>query len=141
MADEGRESIDVNASVERIFEVVCDVESYPDWMSAFKLAELIEQDEEGRPRRAAFEVDARIKTVTYTLEYEYTADSISWRSVDGNVKQIIGSYKLEPAGDKTKVTYAYSIDAGFPVPGFMRRQGVKMMVSSALNDLKKRAES
>jgi hypothetical protein len=60
--------------------------------------------------------------------------------VDGDVKQIKGSYELEPQGESTKVTYTYEIDAGFPIPGFLRKQGVKMMVSGALNDLRKRAE-
>lgn len=141
MADQGSKSIEIEASVERILEVVTDVEAYPEWMSAFRRAELLERDNEGRPARASFEVDATIKTVHYVLEYDYPEDGISWRSIDGNVKEIAGSYSLERLGDRTRVTYRYSIDPGFPVPGFLRRQGIKMMVSSALGDLKKRAES
>lgn len=141
MADTGSATIDVAATPDRIMEVVTDIESYPDWMSAFKEASVIETDDEGRPKRAKFEVDARIKVVNYTLEYTYTDNSIAWKSVEGNVKQIEGSYSFEANGDETKVTYEYAIDPGFAVPGFLRKQGVKMMVSGALNDLKKRAES
>lgn len=141
MADSGRESIVINRDAERILQVVADIESYPDWMPAFKTAEVLERDDQGRPKRAEFEVDARIKVVNYVLEYEYPDKGVSWRKVDGNVKEIKGSYTLDEREGKTTVTYEYEIDAGFPVPGFLRKQGVKMMVSSALNDLKKRAES
>lgn len=141
MSDKGKESIDISAPPEKILEVVTDIDSYPEWMSAFKLAQVLERDAEGRPTRAEFEVDARIKQIHYVLEYSYPSNGISWNSVDGDVKEIAGSYTLEPSGDTTHVTYEYSIDPGFPIPGFLRKQGVKMMVDSALKDLKRRAES
>ncbi|HLF70192.1 MAG TPA: SRPBCC family protein [Actinomycetota bacterium] len=141
MADEGQESIHIEATPEKVLDVVADVEAYPSWMSAFKKAAVEERDDAGRPLRASFEVDAMIKTVEYTLEYTYADGSITWRSVDGNVKQIDGGYTVVSDGDGSLVTYDYAIDPGFSVPGFLRRQGVKMMVSTALNDLKKRAEA
>lgn len=140
MADTGSASIEINADVDRILGVVTDVEAYPDWQPAFKTAKVLERDSEGRPAKAEFEVDAMIKTIHYTLEYSYPPNGISWSMVDGDVKQIKGSYELEPQGESTSVTYTYEIDAGFPIPGFLRKQGVKMMVSGALNDLRKRAE-
>lgn len=141
MADTGEASIEINADADEIIDVVTDIEAYPDWMPAFKEARVVERDDEGRPHLAEFVVDARIKTVHYTLEYDYPENGIAWENIEGDVKQIKGSYTFESSGDKTKVTYAYEIDAGFAVPGFLRRQGVKMMVSGALNDLKRRAES
>lgn len=141
MAETGSPSIDIEASPERIMEVILDLPSYPDWQSAFKKAVVLEEDDEGRAKRAEFEVDARIKTVHYILEYTYGENRVGWEKVDGDVKDIKGSYTLEPQGSSTKVTYDYSIDPGFPVPGFLRKQGVRMMVTSALNDLKARAES
>lgn len=141
MAQSGTESIEIAATPQKILEVVSDVDSYPDWMPAFKLARILEKDEQGRPTRAEFEVDARLKVVDYTLEYAYPQDGIEWKSVGGSVKQIDGAYSLQPKGDNTLVTYRYAIDPGFSVPGFLLKQGVKLMVSTALNDLKKRAES
>lgn len=141
MADTGSASIDIEADVNRIVEVVTDIEAYPDWQSAFRKAVVLERDSSGRPAKAEFEVDAMIKTIHYTLEYSYPPNAIAWSLLEGDVKQIKGSYGFEPEGDSTKVTYTYEIDAGFPIPGFLRKQGVKMMVSGALNDLRKRAES
>lgn len=140
MTDTGSASIDIRADRERIFGVVIDIEAYPEWQPAFRKAVVLERDERGRPARAEFEVDAMIKTVHYILEYSYPPGGISWSMVEGDVKEIKGTYSFEPHEGVTKVTYSYEIDPGFPVPGFIRRQGVKVMVSSALNDLKKRAE-
>lgn len=140
MAEKGTASIHIHATTERVFEVIYDIESYPDRIEAFRKAEVLDRDGDGRPLRAAFELDARIKQVEYELEYSYDDDSIAWRSVGGNVKEINGKYTVTPSGNGSEVIYDYSIDPGFPVPGFLVRQGVKMMVSGALDDLKKTAE-
>lgn len=141
MAESGSASIEIAASAAEILDVVCDVESYPDWMEAFHKAAILETDGKGRPVKAEFTVDARIKTVDYVLAYKYPKGGVAWELVEGDVREIEGSYTFE-SSDRgiTKVTYSYSIDPGFPMPGFLRRQAVKMMVSSALNDLKKRVE-
>jgi ribosome-associated toxin RatA of RatAB toxin-antitoxin module len=141
MAESGTASIEIDADPDRILDVVTDIDSYPDWMPAFKEAKVIERDDSGRPKTAEFVVDARLKTLHYKLAYDYPQNGISWEKTEGDVKQIKGSYSFEPTGEDTLVTYSYEIDPGFSVPGFLMRQGVKMMVSSALNDLKKRAES
>jgi len=141
MADSGSDSIVIAAPADKILEVVADIEAYPEWMSAFVQARVIERNENGRPLRAEFEVDAKIKVAEYVLEYEYPVDGVTWKSVEGNVKEIAGSYSFKESAGGTEVIYEYSIDTGFPIPGFLRKQGVKVMVSSALNDLKRRAES
>ncbi|MCA1841028.1 MAG: SRPBCC family protein [Actinomycetota bacterium] len=141
MADTGTRSIEIFATPQRILEVVQDVEAYPTWMDAFKKADVIAKDDQGRPQRASFAVDARIKTIDYTLEYSYGENRISWKKVGGDVKEITGSYALEGREASTLVSYEYSIDPGFPVPGFLRKQGVNMMVNAALDSLKERAES
>jgi len=46
---------------------------------------------------------------------------------------------LESGG--TEVLYALRVEPAFTVPGFLRRQAEKQIVSSALRGLKKRAES
>ena len=141
MADTGMETIVINATPERILEVINDVEGMPERMDAFHQADVLERDQQGRPKRAEFTLDARLKVLHYILEYEYPPNGVRWVMVEGDPKDISGGYDLEPDGAATKVTYTYSIDAGFPVPGFLRRQGVKMMADAALKDLKRNAES
>lgn len=141
MPDTGSESIVINATPERILAVINDVEGMPQRMDAFQQADVLEKDDQGRPKRAEFTLDARLKVLHYILEYEYPPNGVKWKMVEGDPNDISGGYELEPQGDSTKVTYNYSIDAGFPVPGFLRKQGVKMMADAALKDLKKHAES
>jgi ribosome-associated toxin RatA of RatAB toxin-antitoxin module len=141
-AESGSETIEIKASPERILQVVSDVDSYPKWMDEFKEATILERDEQGRPTRASFVLDAKIKTVRYVLTYTYPPDGVAWESEEGgDVKLIKGSYALSPSGDVTTVTYQFEIDPGFPVPSFIRRQAVKMIVSRALGGLKSRVES
>jgi hypothetical protein len=53
-----------------------------------------------------------------------------------------GSYQfneLEEGG--TEVLYALKVEPAFTVPGFLRRQAEKQIVSNALRGLKKRSEN
>lgn len=143
MADSVKDSIDVKATAERIFEVATDFEAYPEWNSNIKRVEIKETDEEGRATHVFYEVDAKVKTVTYTLEYDYSnaPESFSWDLVDGSVKELTGSYSFDEFDDVTEVQYETKIDPGFPLPGLLKRQAEKQIVRGALADLKKRVES
>ena len=143
-AESGSESIDIQAPPDAIFQVMTDIDSFPKWMDEFKEATVIDRDDQGRPSRASFELDAKIKTVRYVLAYSYPEGGLAWESeAGGDVKLIKGSYILSPApsGTATTVTYNFEIDPGFPVPSFIRRQAVKMIVARALGGLKRRVES
>lgn len=143
MAFSVKDSIDIKGSAQEIFEVATDFESYPEWNPSMKNVEVKETDEEDRPTRVWFEVDARLKTVRYTLDYDYSdaPDSYSWELVDGDVKALRGSYMFDEFDDVTDVAYELELDPGFPVPGILRRQGEKEIKKAALDELKKRVEA
>ena len=143
MAERAADSIHIDAGVEEVFEVAADVGSYPQWNANIKTVEITETDDEGRPTRAWFQVDVRVRVVGYTLVYDYSQApaSFSWELVDGDVKQLSGSYTFDVADGGTDVTYELTVDPGFPVPGFIRRQAERQIMRGALDDLKKRVES
>lgn len=143
MADEVSGNIDVSATAEETFAVATDFAAYPEWNANIKRVEVKETDDEGRATKVWYEVDAKVKTVTYTLEYDYSdaPDAFSWDLVDGDVRALTGSYEFDEFDDVTEVRYEMSMDPGFPIPGFLKRQGEKQIVKGALNDLKKRVES
>lgn len=143
MADKVADNIDVEASAAEIFAVATDFAAYPEWNANIKRVEIKETDDEGRATTVWFEVDAKVKTVTYTLAYDYSdaPDGFSWDLVDGDVKALSGSYRFDEFDDITEVAYETSLDPGFPLPGFLKRQGEKAIVKGALADLKKRVES
>ena len=143
MADTVKDSIDVKASADELFEITTDFDSYPQWNPNIKEAEVKEHDSEGRPSKVWFKVDAKLKVVSYTLAYDYSGapESFSWKLVDGDIKALKGSYTFDEFEDVTEVRYEMAIDPGFPVPGFMKKQAEKQIARAALQDLKKRAES
>jgi uncharacterized membrane protein len=143
MTDSVKDSIDIKATTDEIFEVATDFEAYPEWNTNIKKVEIKETDDEGYATHVWYQVDAKVKTLTYTLAYDYSdaPNSFSWSLLDGDVKELSGSYTFDEFDDVTEVAYETRIDPGFPIPGFLKRQGEKQIVKGALNDLKKRVES
>ncbi len=143
MAEQVSDNIDVAASAEDVFEVASDFESYPEWNANIKKVEIKATDDEGRATEVWYQVDAKVKTVTYTLGYDYSEapEAFSWELIDGNVKELSGSYRFDEFDDVTEVQYETKIDPGFPIPGLLKRQGERQIVKAALADLKKRVES
>lgn len=143
MAHHGTSSIDIDATAEELMAIVADVASYPDWLPDVKHVEVLETDAEGRPAAATMTVDATIKEVTYTLDYEYDGvERMSWTNrPGGDVRSIDGSYTFEINDDGgTTAVYDLSIDPGFPVPGFLLKRATKHITAAALDGLKARAE-
>ena len=145
MAMEGTvQSIEVSADAQTIYEVALDLDAYPEWATGVKEVEIEAEDEHGRPSRASFRADAMIKEISYTLLYRYDLDNgFSWSAEPGlDIKAMEGSYRFNELEDGgTEVLYALKVEPAFTVPGFLRRQAEKQIVSNALRGLKKRAES
>ncbi len=138
------QSIEVSAPPQLVYETALDLEAYPDWATGVKQVEVLEEDDLGRPSRASFVADAMIKEISYTLRYSYElANGFSWVAEPGDdITAMDGSYEFNPLDDGgTEVLYALRVDPAFKVPGFLRRQAEKQIVSSALRGLKKRAET
>jgi hypothetical protein len=84
---------------------------------------------------------------TYTLSYEWDVDedgsgTVSWTLVEAIVlKAMDGSYRLRLAsGGGTEVVYTLAVDLRVPMLGMLRRKAEKVIIDTALNELKKRVE-
>jgi uncharacterized membrane protein len=145
MAMEGTvQTIEVSADPQLVYEVALDLEEYPSWAVGVKEVTVLEEDEYGRPVRVEFVTDAMIKEISYVLRYTYELDNgFSWTAEPGDdINAMEGSYQFNELEDgNTEVLYALRVDPAFSVPGFLRRQAEKQIVSSALRGLKKRSES
>jgi uncharacterized membrane protein len=138
------QSIEVSADAQTVYEVALDLDAYPEWATGVKEVEIYEEDEVGRPTRAGFVADAMIKEISYVLDYRYDLeDGFSWSAESGaDIKAMEGSYRFKTLDDGgTEVLYALKVEPAFTVPGFLRRQAEKQIVSNALRGLKKRAEN
>jgi len=143
MTDAVRDNIDISAPAEKIFEVATDLESYPEWNANIKRVEIKARTTEGLPSEVWMEVDAKLKLISYTIGYDYSnaPESFSWSLIEGEVKELEGSYKFDEFDDVTEVTYEMKVDPGFPIPKLLKRQAEKQIARGALEDLKKRVES
>jgi uncharacterized membrane protein len=138
------QSIEVSAPPQLVYEVALDLEAYPEWATGVKSVDVVEEDEQGRPLRAAFRADAMVKEIAYTLVYSYEMENgFSWSAEPGDdITAMDGSYEFNELDDgSTEVLYALRVDPAFSLPGFLRRQAEKQIVSSALRGLKRRAEA
>ncbi len=137
------QTIEVAASQQLVYEIALDIETYPEWAGGVKAVTVTEEDEYGRPTVADFTVDAMIKEISYTLDYNYEHEKgFAWTArPNADLKLLEGTYTFNVIDDdSTEVVYALRVEPNFTVPGFLRRQGEKQIVGTALRGLKKRAE-
>lgn len=135
--------IDVEADTAHILSVLCDFESYPQWARSVKEARIVEHDAEGRAAKVEFRVaPGPLPEVRYVLSYSYEPDGISWEYVEGDLKEIRGSYALKETDGRTRVTYHLAIDPGrLPLPGFVKARAAREITRVALKELKRRVEA
>ena len=143
MADQSTQSISVDAPAAEVMAVIADFPSYPQWVAAAKTVEVLETGPDGRARRVHFVLDAGAVKDDYVLDYTWDGDrQVSWNLVKGQMqKRQEGSYTLSERNGATEVTYAITIDLSIPMLGMIKRKAEKVILDTALKELKKRVES
>ncbi len=148
MAEQSTQSIEVDAEPQRVMAVIADFPAYPEWAKAVREAEVLSEDDSdphGRAKQVKLTLDAGPIKDVYTLEYDWDADGqgVSWHLIKGQMQKAQnGRYALEPLGaGRTKVTYTLSVELALPMIGLLRRKAEKMVMDTALKELKKRAEA
>lgn len=139
---QAEQRIVVAGTPQQCFDELVDYPSFPDWQRAVKSAEVITRDADGRGEEVAFEIDAKVKTIRYTLRYSYEPPQrISWDYVEGDVKDVDGDMTLEDQGDGTTlVTYSLALDPGVWLPGRLQRILNDQVMKGSVEDLKRRVE-
>ncbi|MBB3051300.1 ribosome-associated toxin RatA of RatAB toxin-antitoxin module [Prauserella isguenensis] len=145
MADQSTQSIEVDAPPEQIMAVIADLPAYPEWAQAVQHTEVLGTDERGRATQVRFTLDSGPVKDVYTLEYDWSDDglSVSWHLVKGQMQKAQnGRYELQPlGGGRTQVTYTLAVELALPMIGMLRRKAEKMIMDTALKELKKRVEA
>ncbi|WP_040336745.1 SRPBCC family protein [Candidatus Blastococcus massiliensis] len=142
MADQSTQSIVVEAPAADVMAVIADFPAYPQWVAAAKTVEVLEEGPDGRARRVHFVLDAGAVKDDYVLDYTWDGDrKVQWRLVKGQMqKRNDGSYTLVENGGRTEVTYSITIDLSIPMLGMIKRKAEKVILDTALKELKKRVE-
>ncbi|MDA8317966.1 MAG: SRPBCC family protein [Actinomycetota bacterium] len=145
MSEQATEHTTVSAPPERCYAVVTDIERYPEWAADIKQVTVERRDGDGRPLVCTFRAAAFGRSTSYTLEYDYSEAPhvLSWRQTRGDITtKLDGRYVFEPAvGGGTDVTYHLEVELRVPIPGFIKLRAASRIISTALRELKARAES
>jgi ribosome-associated toxin RatA of RatAB toxin-antitoxin module len=144
VAEKTSQTIHIDADPSTVLEVIADIDSYPEWISEYKEAEVQERGADGYPKVVRFVMDAGVIKDTLVMSYVWPADhhSLSWTLVSSSLlRSLDGTYRLAPKGSGTDVTYELSVDLALPMIGLLKRKAERRLTDSALKDLKKRVEA
>jgi ribosome-associated toxin RatA of RatAB toxin-antitoxin module len=144
MADETTASIMIAADPKAVLDVIADFEAYPAWAGAVKRAEVLGRLPDGRAELVHYQLDAGPIKDEYTLRYDWSAvpDVLRWELVEGQMlRTLVGSYALaQGEAGQTAVTYHLALDVKIPLLGMIKRKAEKVIIDTALKELKKRVE-
>ena len=143
----GDRSVEIEAPIERCYEIAADIENAMDWQGSLKDVEVLERDGEKRALLVETESDAKVKTVKATLRFSYEPPTaIRWVQEKGDTKSLIGSWTFDDLGDgRTRATYALDADPG-RILGMLLRGPAEakvrdFLLADAAEGLKERAET
>jgi uncharacterized membrane protein len=142
----GDRSVEIDAPIERCFDIAADIEGAPRWQGSLKDVDVLSKDADGRAEVVETASDAKVKTVKARLRFSYTQPTrIEWTQEKGEVKSLRGWWDFEDlGGGRTRATYALEVDPG-RILGMLLRGPVEGQVTSfllggAAEGLKREAE-
>lgn len=134
------QTLEIDAPAEVLYDTVADIAGYPEWATGVKEVEVLETDDAGNVIRARFVLEGFVKEIEYVLRYTHDRpNSLSWSAEEGDdVRMLEGSYSFSEADGGTEVVYALTVEPNFTIPGFIRRQAERQIITTALKGLRKR---
>ena len=143
----GDRTVEIDAPIERCYEIAADIENSPEWQGSLKDVEVLERDGERRALLVETESDAKVKTVRAVLRFsDEPPTGIRWVQEKGDTKSLIGSWSFEDlGGGRTRATYALEADPGRMLGLLLRGPAEAkvrdFLVGNAADGLKEKAES
>ena len=143
----GERSVEIEAPMERCYEIASDIDHAPEWQGSLKDVEVLERDGDRRPMLVETVSDAKVKDVRAVLRFTYQPPTeIRWVQEKGDSKSLVGWWSFEDLGDgRTRATYGLEADPGRmlglllrgPAEGKVR----DFLLGNAAEGLKERAEA
>ena len=132
----------IEAPVALCFEAIADFEAYPTWSGPVSKIAVLDRHPDGHARRVEFEVDMKLRTMRYVLEYTWhPPNRLTWKMVEGDLADIEGSYVFEADGAKrTTATCSQAISLGFWVPSLILKPIEQTALKQSVLDFKVEAE-
>lgn len=143
----GDRTVEIDAPIERCYEIAADVENATEWQGSLKDVEVLERDGERRPLLVETESDAKVKSVRAVLRFSYEPPTgIRWVQEKGDTKSLHGWWTFEDLGEgRTRATYGLDADPG-RVLGLLLRGPAEsrvrdFLLGNAAEGLKQKAEA
>lgn len=137
MATTDSREVVVEATPAEILDVIADVESTPTWSPQYQRAEILETQDDGRPRKVKMTIKSAGITDDLVVEYTWTDDSASWTLLSATaLKSQQGKYTLIPEGDATRVRFDLALELLIPLPGFLLKKAMKGAMETATDGLR-----
>lgn len=144
MPDASTQAITIDADPADVMAVIADFANYPEWTGSVTRAEVLDLGPDGRAARVAFTLDAGVVRDQYELAYVWTENRrVEWQLREGQMMRAQeGWYELRAETDgRTHVTYSLTVDLVIPMLGLLKRKAERVVMDTALKQLKKRVES
>ncbi len=144
MADQSTQTIVMRATPAEIMAIIADFPRYPEWVGAAKSCEVLDAYPDGRAKQVRFVLDAGVLKDEYVLQYQWWGDErVVWDLVRGQMQRSQhGEYALAlQDGAATKVTYTLAVELNIPMLGLFKRKAEKVIMDTALKELKRRVET
>ena len=143
----GSASVEIEASLERVWAVVEDVLAAPEWQGGIDQTKALERDSEGRATLVETVSDIKVRQLRARVRFYYEGPTrLRWTQEKGDMKSLEGAWELAAiGGDRTLATYSLDADPG-RVLGLVIRGPVEaatraMFVNGRPGELKRRVES
>jgi uncharacterized membrane protein len=143
----GEKTVEIDAPIERCFEIAADIDHAPEWQGSLKDVEVLERDKYKRAELVETESDAKVKTVKARLRFSYEEPTrITWVQEKGDTKALKGWWDFQDLGEgRTRASYGLDVDPGrmlgMLLRGPVQDQVRNFLLGGAAEGLKKHAES
>jgi uncharacterized membrane protein len=143
----GDRTVEIDAPIERCYEIAADVENATEWQGSLKDVEVLERDGDRRPVLVETESDAKVKSVRAVLRFSYEPPTgIRWVQEKGDTKSLTGWWRFEDLGEgRTRATYGLEADPGRMLGMLLRGPAESrvrdFLLGNAAEGLKQKAEA
>jgi uncharacterized membrane protein len=143
----GDRTVEIDAPIERCYEIAADVENATEWQGSLKDVEVLERDGDRRPVLVETESDAKVKSVRAVLRFSYEPPTgIRWVQEKGDTKSLTGWWNFEDlGGGRTRATYGLEADPGRMLGMLLRGPAESrvrdFLLGNAAEGLKQKAEA
>ena len=143
---EGERTVEIDAPIERCYDIAADIEGAPDWQGSLQDVDVLERDGERRPELVETKSDAKVKSVSARLRFSYDPPTgVRWVQEKGDTKSLEGWWRFEDLGGRTRASYGLRVDPGRMLGMLLRGPAEAkvrdFLLGGAAEGLKKKAEA